>query len=221
MEALEARYMHAREEPSDIYQHIDTLCGLASTCDSILELGVRSAVSSWGLLMGLALSSGTEKKRFIANDLEYHDNIGRVERVARECGIGYRFVQCNDLDLDLGGETADLVFIDTWHVYGQLRRELEKFSAIATKYIVMHDTEVDGDMSESVRFQEDVRAVAAKVGFEEREVMLGLKPAIREFLARHPEWFALLIKTNNNGLTVLARRDAVLVPLLSRNIKKE
>ena len=30
----------------------------------------------------------------------------------------------NDLDLDLKDRRFDLTFIDTWHVYGQLKREL-------------------------------------------------------------------------------------------------
>jgi hypothetical protein len=39
--------------------------------------------------------------------------------------LDYRWV--NDLDLQLDSP-VDLTFIDTWHVYGQLKRELHKFN---------------------------------------------------------------------------------------------
>jgi len=44
-----------------------------------------------------------------------------------------------------------LVFIDTWHVYGQLKRELAKYAPLTKKYILMHDTTVDEWVGESVR----------------------------------------------------------------------
>jgi hypothetical protein len=34
-------------------------------------------------------------------------------------------------------EAVDMVFIDTFHVYGQLKRELEKFSKLAKYYFIL------------------------------------------------------------------------------------
>lgn len=39
----------------------------------------------------------------------------------------------NNLDLVIN-ENYDMTFIDTWHVYGQLKRELNKFTKITNKY---------------------------------------------------------------------------------------
>ena len=50
------------------------------------------------------------------------------------------------MQLDLDGP-VDLLFIDTFHVYGQLKRELARFEGQVRRYIAMHDTEVDAEVS--------------------------------------------------------------------------
>jgi cephalosporin hydroxylase len=99
-----------------------------------------------------------------------------------------------------------MVFIDTWHVYGQLKRELERFHAIANKYIVLHDTEVDGEYGESIRLNHDIHALSASSGFPTEEITRGLKPAVNQFLMTHPEWTMHAHFRNNNGLTILRRK---------------
>jgi hypothetical protein len=37
-------------------------------------------------------------------------------------------------------ERTDMLFIDTWHKYGQLSEELRMHSPNVDKYIVLHDT---------------------------------------------------------------------------------
>jgi hypothetical protein len=56
----------------------------------------------------------------------------------------------NNLLLEFN-ETFDLTFIDTWHIYGELNRELEKFSKTTNKYIIMHDTTIDEWHGETIR----------------------------------------------------------------------
>ncbi len=48
--------------------------------------------------------------------------------------ITLEFIEGNDLHVDLG-EGVDLLFIDTWHVYPQLKRELEIHSPKVRKCI--------------------------------------------------------------------------------------
>lgn len=43
-------------------------------------------------------------------------------------------------------------------------------------------------------------------GYSRAEIERGLWPAVEEFLAEHAEWQLEKRYTNNNGLTVLARR---------------
>ena len=110
----------------------------------------------------------------------------------------------NDLRLNLS-ENVDLTFIDTWHVYGQLKRELKKFSAVTNKYIIMHDTTVDAIRGETVRKRMNVRKQSIESGFPMREICCGLWRAIEEFLNNNKNWRLKERYTNNNGLTVLER----------------
>ena len=102
-------------------------------------------------------------------------------------------------------DKADLLFIDTWHVFRQLYRELDTLNHLAGKYIVMHDTTTYGCI------EEDQGGHGGKP--IEEELYKGLKlsgvgewPAVHAFLKEHPEWFIRMRATNNNGLTVLQRQ---------------
>jgi hypothetical protein len=97
------------------------------------------------------------------------------------------------------------LFIDTWHIYGQLKRELEYWHSSVKKYIIMHDTTVDADKGESVRMSCDIHSQSVESGFPVDEITKGLWPAIEEFVASHSEWKIERRFTNNNGLTILAR----------------
>ena len=50
---LNKQYDHAKNSPSDINQHIPTLYNYSKECESIIECGVRSVISSWAFLKGL------------------------------------------------------------------------------------------------------------------------------------------------------------------------
>ena len=95
-----------------------------------------------------------------------------------------------------------MTFIDTWHVYGQLKRELNKFSKITNKYIIIHDTTIDEWYGELLKYTKDYKN---ETGFLVEEINMGLWPAIVEFIRNNPEWKIKELFTNNNGLTILER----------------
>ena len=111
----------------------------------------------------------------------------------------------NDLELNIT-ENVDLVFIDTWHVYGQLKRELDKFSKITNKYIIMHDTTVDGIVGETIRNGWNAQQQSIETGFPIEEINCGLWKAIEEFLDNNNNWKLKERYTNNNGLTILEKK---------------
>ena len=203
MSGIDGQYWNARTQPSDINEHIETLFLCAKECESVLELGVRAGVSSWALLKGL-VENGCSKKKLVAVDLEYHPNIAAVQKAGAARGVEYLFIQGNDLEFD-ASERFDMTFIDTWHVYGQLKRELERFAPLTNKYIAMHDTTVDALYGESVRCGWNIDAQSRQTGIPAEEIARGLQPAIDEFLAEHPEWRVKCVRKNNNGLTVLEK----------------
>ena len=118
--------------------------------------------------------------------------------------IDIKYEWINDLDLEIK-ENYDLTFIDTWHVYGQLKRELEKFSKVTNKYIIMHDTTIDGYKGETIRFKQSAEEQSKKTGIPVDEINKGLVPAITEFLESNKNWKIRESFTNNNGLTVLEK----------------
>ena len=192
--------------PSDINEHLPTLMSLTKECDSVAELGVRGVVSTWaflhGLVQGVPPPEGT-KKQIYSVDIEPAPGIQQVEMVACIADIALEFIQHDSASVVL--PPVDLLFIDTWHVYGHLKRELAFHHANAKKYIVMHDTEVDGIHGESLRLGMPVQEQSVQSGYPEDEITRGLKFAVDEFLQSHPEWVLHKHYYNNNGLTVLKR----------------
>jgi hypothetical protein len=120
--------------------------------------------------------------------------------------IDYKWI--NDLALDVT-EPVDMTFIDTWHVYGQLKRELAKFSKVTKKYIIMHDTTVDGIYGETIRMRMNAEQQSRHSGFPLQEIQCGLQKAISEFIQENPDWQIKEIFTNNNGLTILNRKNTL------------
>jgi hypothetical protein len=202
---LENKYNFLSSTSSDINEHLPTLYKYALECDSILELGVRGCVSSWAFLKGLNDNKNeNERKYLFLNDIEKCD-IHDLLNVARDLNITAGYEWINDLDLDFKEGQFDLTFIDTWHIYGQLKRELAKFSILTKKYIILHDTTVDAEKGETIRLQMDSKKQSLESGFTVEEIECGLQKAINEFLFVNRDWRQKEIFENNNGLTVLER----------------
>lgn len=185
---------------SDINEHLPILCKYASKCESVIECGVRRCVSSWALAYGL-LNNGKSSKKLLLNDVVVCD-IDEFIHATSQLDIDISFQWCSNLELIME-DPYDMVFIDTWHVYGQLKRELTKFGNVVKKYIILHDTTIDAVYGESVRNKHNVQEKMETYGMTEEEVTTGLQRAIDEFLIDNPTWKVLEIFTNNNGLTIL------------------
>lgn len=199
---IEAKLTNAIATRGDINEHLVFLTKLASECESILECGVRSIVSSWAFVNGLTMNK-SNKKQLTCSDLQKSPGAGELASACNEHVIAFNFFEGNDLDLPM--QPYDLIFIDTWHIYGHLKRELAKFHPYARKYIVMHDTEVDKIDGETIRCGFPIEQQMQSSGYSHEEICKGLEPAIQEFLATHPEWRIRNRFTHNNGLTVLER----------------
>ena len=204
---LESKYDLLCSTTSDINEHLPTLYKYALNCDSIIELGVRGCVSSWAFLKGLQDNKNKNKKEgksLFLNDIE-ECNIVDLLNVSKDLNISAEYEWINDINLDLKDRRFDLTFIDTWHIYGQLKRELTKFSPITNKYIILHDTTVDAEKGETIRLQMDSKKQSLESGFTVEEIECGLQKAINEFLFVNRDWRQKEKFENNNGLTVLER----------------
>jgi predicted O-methyltransferase YrrM len=121
----------------DMAPHVDTLVRLASECNTILELGVRSGVSSWAFLTGLP-KDGT----LYAVDIDSRimDDKWLPPQVAEDD----RFIYTEGDDLDpflviAYPSRPDLVFIDSSHEYVHTYAELIMAAGLKASRIVLHD----------------------------------------------------------------------------------
>jgi hypothetical protein len=197
---LHKSYTQAASTPSDINEHLPTLLSYAQECNHITECGVRGVTSSWAFALGLA---GKSSARLIQVDLNINNNVTQFGKVAKDNGIDVVFYQQDDLKCPM--EETELLFIDTWHVYAHLKRELERWNTNVTKFIIMHDTTVDEWLGETIRNDWNANEQSLTSGFPVDEIMKGLWPAIDDFLTSHPHWILEKRFTNNNGLTILKR----------------
>ena len=202
VEWIKTTYEQARQTPSDINEHLPTLFELSKECQDIAELGVRRLVSTWAFLNGL-LENTSPVKNLHCVDLQPIPNADIIVHNVGLNGIQMKTYQEDSAKVIL--PPVDLLFIDTFHVYGHLKRELEHHHASVRKYIVMHDTVVDGVHGEAVREKFNILDIWQKTGYPVEELTKGLLQAIQEFLVAHPEWKIAKHYMNNNGLTILKR----------------
>jgi hypothetical protein len=199
---IEQKLTQVIKNAGDIDEHLVYLMKLSSECESVLECGVRNIVSSWAFVNGLVINKSNTKK-LVCSDIEPAPGAQDLATACAENNIQHTFIVGNDLEIVM--EPYDMIFIDTWHIYGQLKRELAKMHSYAKKYIVMHDTEVDMIYGESIRMRHDIDLMVKNSGYSYEEVTTGLGLAINEFLATHPEWKIKRHFQHQNGLTVLER----------------
>ncbi len=170
----------------DIREHLDTLQRYASNSDSIVEMGVRSIISTWAFLAG-------KPETLISIDISHPSNyewipgaskLQDVERIAKDEGIDFRFILGDSREVEI--PECDLLFIDTLHTYDQIKSELSKHACKVKKWIILHDTSTFKDIGEL----EDTK---------------GIWQPIEDFI-NSTEWYIKEQYMNDNGLTILAKR---------------
>lgn len=200
MNTFKEHYNNLCNTPSDINEHLPTLYSYATRCETIFETGVRTVVSSWALAYGLLNNTSTKKYLFL-NDIQ-ECNITYLLNAAQNTELTIDHAWKNNLDLQLS-HRFDMLFIDTWHVYGQLKRELEKFANKINKFIILHDTTTFSTASEA---SYSPQFFIEQTGWPAAEVTTGLWPAIEEFLEKNSnDWTLHTRYFNCNGLTILKR----------------
>jgi hypothetical protein len=168
---------------SDINQHLPYLLDLAQQCSHITEFGVRQGYSTRTFLYA--------DKILRSYDLEIDDELNKLFNFAKQNNKNVEYIKANVLNIHI--EQTDMLFIDTWHQYDQLKKELNKHARNVNSYIVLHDTFTFGIKGENFS------------GTEHLENPVGLLPALIEFMIENPEWKFKYHTINNNGLTVIQR----------------
>ena len=174
---LSEEYLKAKITPSDINQNLPLLYELAKQCNHVTEMGVRTGVSTRAFL--------NTNVELISYDIELNSDVVALFGVAKGLGKRVQYIKADVLDIEI--QETDLLFIDTLHIYEQLKQELKLHANKAKKYIAFHDTYTYG--------------LRGEIGNDNK----GLLSAIIEFLIDNPQWKFKTHQTNNNGLTILER----------------
>jgi predicted O-methyltransferase YrrM len=133
---LAAEYERLCAEPSDIYLHLPRLKMIVESLDAqhVIELGTRSGVSTVAFLHALEQTGG----RLTSVDIDQAPEIGDWAH--------WTFIRGDDLDPGVLArlDPADVVFIDTSHLYAHTIRELNVYRWLVKPggVIVCHDTQL-------------------------------------------------------------------------------
>lgn len=186
------KFEEVSNTPSDINEHLSVLKKYASECNSIVEMGVRWITSTWAFL-------AANPKKLISLDLyhpsHYGGNLQEVFDAIQTTQIQYTFIQQDSLTYNM--EECDLLFLDTWHDYLQLKKEIFRHHSKVKKYMIFHDTVSYGFVNEDPNISGPSNL--------ETNLPKGLCPAIDEFLFANKNWVLWEKMANNNGLTILKR----------------
>ena len=178
--------------PSDINEHMPAIVKYGSECETITEMGVRGIFSTWGWL-------ACAPKRLICYDIhnpsKWGGDLQSVYDTAAAYELNFAFEIADVLKLEI--EQTDLLFIDTWHAYDQLKQELKLHANKVNRYICFHDTT-------SFEFRDEPKG--HENTWEGESSGKGIWPAIEEFLEENKgEWVLKERFMNNNGFTVIER----------------
>lgn len=178
IDSLTTEYLNACSTVSNINEHLPILHEFASKVSHVTEFGVSEGCSTRAFL-----NADVTLRSY---DLFHNPTAQVVFDIAKGQGKNVEYIMADVTKIEI--EPTDLLFIDSWHTYAQLKTELELHSKKVKKYLMFHDTHTFGTKDEG------------------EHTNIGLLAAIIEFVINNPQWKFILHKTNNNGLTVLERQ---------------
>lgn len=176
-DTFSVEYETAKLRPSDINENLHILYDLAKQCETVVEMGVRTGVSTRAFL--------NTNVQLTSYDIVLNRQVQDLFNRAKALGKSVKYIEADVLKIVV--DETDLLFIDTLHTYDQLKQELRLHGNKAKKFIAFHDTHTFG------------------INGEDQKDKKGLLPAIIEFMIDNPHWKFKIHKTNNNGMTVLER----------------
>lgn len=189
---LETRYERLKRGPRAIGPHMDYLRDLARQSEVAVEFGARGGGST------LALN-------YAKRTYSYDISIRRIDtkRVWNKLhavrGDAWTFTIQDSLLADI--PKCDLLLHDSLHEYKHVLAELERHHAKVRRWIVLHDTEKYGEHGQAA-------FAPGTIGTKPDEAYRGIRQAMDEFMAAHPEWKETRHVTYSCGMTTLERQDA-------------
>ncbi len=106
---IQEKYVELCETPSDINEHLPVLNALASECNIIAELWVRTAVSDYAICAGMK-----EGAIFKAYDIVESPEALELEKLCAQEWKNYSFHIDNSMTVDIG--VVDMLFIPRYWI---------------------------------------------------------------------------------------------------------
>ncbi len=189
MEQILNNYQYMCNQISDINEHLPILKKYGEDCEHITEMGIRYIVSSWAFLASKPKKMVCYDNLIGLNMNTFNIKFDELSEAANRVGVDLVFHNADVLSIEI--EETDLLFIDTYHEYNQIKKELALHGNKAMKYLIFHDTTTFGEKGETFK----------------EPTTIGIWPAIVEFISQNPHWEIVEKFINNNGLTVLKRNN--------------
>lgn len=179
---FEKEYQKVCETKSDINEHLPWMSEIITkhNCKSVVEFGVGYAVST---------------RAFMRHDIQLN-----CYEIVLQSGVKDYFNTARkfgrNINLHLENTTShltripetDILLIDSYHSYDHVMVELKYHAHKVKKYIFFHDTTKFAHRGE---------------GGEPR----GVWDAVEQFLSLNTEWELIERRTNNNGMTLIGRKQ--------------
>jgi hypothetical protein len=187
--------------PTEINEHLPTLFSLSKECSSIVELGVCHGKSTRALL-----ASGTKLRSY---DVWVDPRVLELFNYAKSIGRDVDYIKESSIKCEI--DECDMLFIDTWHNYYQLKKELKLHANKVKKYLVFHDTMSCGSTDEGLECWGNGAGINLKQVYQDLDTdefkNYGINSAIFEFLSENQNWVVKKHYKNNSGLTILERKN--------------
>ncbi len=127
---IESKYLELCNTPSDISDHLPILKEYADRCDTVVEFGVRGAVSTMAFL-------ASKCKRLISYDI-LDVEVPKVDK--------FTFICASSLDVEI--PQTDMLMVDSLHTGEHLEKELALHANKVNKYLIFHDVGFFGECGE-------------------------------------------------------------------------
>ena len=170
----------------------------------VTEMGVRNAVSSWTFAQYAAERAAAGRAiEYVATDITRREPVGALDAAMAGCpGVAYAFREGDDLTIPQWD--TDFLFLDTWHTYRQLAKELLRWAPRTRGVLVLHDTALFGGRDEGEEGHGE-KPVDEALFSGVAPGSVGLLAAVNQFLASPAgaRWRVAQQNDNCNGIMVL------------------
>ncbi len=184
---------------SEMRGHLQTLRGLARSCDHVTEFGVKTGQSTLAFLCA-------QPDYLVSVDLMMYPQI--VDLMAHTGRTSFCFKREDSRRVEI--HDTDLLFIDSTHLGEHLKQELDEHASKVRKYLVFHDTVSAGKKGFWYRDERYVHTYGNGVSVGDKGKKRrgqGLMSTIDAFLKSGSGWYMIKHYEHSKGLMVLGRED--------------